>query len=184
MKKLFPILLIALGIVFAIAGGYTVKRGLDAKAEVRDALIAQHITTPQDASMPNVEVTDIATARSMADIIDHHSLEATKGKTYSEMGRYLAKDGTDTNDATNAVVGANGKPVDNPLRNVAFQAVNLRTSLYSSIMAFEIATLVQGIGLLLVALGIAVGGTGVAFAGLALPKFAAKVHVEPVAAVH
>ena len=51
-------------------------------------------------------------------------------------------------------------------------------------MAFEVSTLVIGIGVLLVVLGFAVGGMGVALAGLALPRFAAKFHVEPVAAAH
>jgi hypothetical protein len=41
-----------------------------------------------------------------------------------------------------------------------------------------------GIGALLIVLGFAVGGVGVALAGLALPKFAEKMHVEPVAAAH
>ena len=184
MKKVFPILMIIIGAVFVVAGGYTVKRGVDAKNEVKTELVAQRIVTPEDASIPNTPVADVATARSMADIIDHHALTAAKGKTYSEMGKYLAKDGTDTNDAANAVTGSDGKPVANPLRNTAFQASSLRTSLYSSVMAFEIATLVTGIGALLLALGFAVGGTGVAFAGLALPKFARRVHVEPVAAAH
>jgi hypothetical protein len=184
MKKVFPILMIIIGAVFVVAGGYTVKRGIDAKNEVKTELVAQRIVTPEDASIPNTPVEDVATARSMAAIIDHHALTAAKGKTYSEMGKYLAKDGTDTNDAANAVTGSDGKPVANPLRNTAFQASSLRTSLYSSVMAFEIATLVTGLGVLLFALGFAVGGTGVAFAGLALPKFARRVHVEPVAAAH
>ena len=83
-----------------------------------------------------------------------------------------------------ALIGSDGRPVVNNLRNTAFQAAALRTSLYSSVMAFEVSTLVIGIGALLVVLGFAVGGMGVALAGLALPRFAAKFHVEPVAAAH
>src|SRR4051812_33608483 len=86
MKKLFPIALMVLGLVFLGAGIYTVNRGLDAKDQVHDELVAQHITTTPDASMPNVPVNSVATARSMANIIDHHALEATGGRTYSEMG--------------------------------------------------------------------------------------------------
>lgn len=184
MKKLFPILLIGLGLVFTAGGGYAAVRGFDARAEVRDQLVAQNITTPEDASIPNARVDDVATARSMADIIDHHALESTGGLTYSEMGRFMTPDGdpAGTNDPEAAVVGADDKPVSNPLRNTAFQASALRTSLYSSVMAFEVSTLVIGIGALLVALGFAVGGVGVALAGLALPRFARRVHVEPVAA--
>jgi hypothetical protein len=68
----------------------------------------------------------------MAKIINHHALEASGGKTYSELGRYVAADGTDTNDANAALKGAHGKPVANPIRNTAFQASSLETSLWSS----------------------------------------------------
>jgi hypothetical protein len=182
MKKAFPIMLMVLGAVFLVAGVYTIYRGVDARDQVRQELVAQNITTPDDASIPNARVEDIATARSMAEIIDKHALDSTEGRTYAEMGRYLAVNGGDTNDAEEAVTGADGRPVANPMRNVAFQASTLRTSLFSSIMAFEVATLVTGLGLMISALGIAVGGTGVAFAGLVLPSVARRVHVDPVAA--
>ena len=182
MKKAFPIALMILGLVFVGAGVYTANRGLDAKSQVRGELIAQRVTTPEDASIPNARVDSAATAKSMADIIGHHADETTQGKTYSELGRYLAKDGTDTNEATAALTGADGKPVANPVRNVAFQASSLRTSLYTSVMAFNVAQLVVGLGVMMLALGVAVGGVGVALAGLAIPAFARKVHVYPAAA--
>jgi hypothetical protein len=75
-----------------------------------------------------------------------------------------------------------GKPVANPLRNTAFQASALRTSLYTSVMAFNVADLVVGLGFMILVLGLAVGGVGFALAGLAFPSLARKVHVEPVAA--
>ena len=184
MKKAFPIMLMVLGLVFAGAGAYTITRGIDARHQVHDELVAQNITTTPDASIPNVQVHDAATAESMATIIDHHEREATGGKTYSELGRYLAVGGGDTNDATKAVIGANGKPTPNPLRDTAFQASALRTSLYTSVMAFNLSDLVVGLGAMIVVLGLAVGGMGVALAGLAIPTFARKVHVEPVAAAH
>jgi hypothetical protein len=182
MKKAFPIALMILGLVFVGAGVYTANRGFDAKDQVKGELLAQRITTPADASIPNATVDSPATAKSMADIIGHHADEATKGKTYSELGRYLAKDGTDTNEATAALTGADGKPVANPVRNVAFQASSLRTSLYTSVMAFNVAQLVVGLGAMMLALGVAVGGVGVALAGLSIPAFARKVHVYPAAA--
>ena len=184
MKKLFPIALMVLGLVFLGAGVYTVNRGFDAKDQVRSELIAQNITTPADASIPNARVDDVATARSMANVIEHHALEATDGRTYSEMGRFLAADGGDTDDPTLAVTGADGKPVANPLRNTAFQASSLRTSLYTSVMAFEVGNLVIGLGLMVLVLGLAVGGMGVALAGLAIPTFSRRLHVEPVAVAH
>ncbi|HET7489933.1 MAG TPA: hypothetical protein VFJ85_18550 [Acidimicrobiales bacterium] len=180
MKKIFPIALIVLGALFAAGGVYAVARGLDAKDQVKTELIAQDITTPADARVPNVAVKDAATAKVMADIINKHALEASGGKTYSEMGRYLALDGTDTNDAAKAMKGADGKPLANPVRNTLFQASSLRTSLYTSIMAFNVSDLVVGLGLMILVLGIAVGGIGIALAALVIPALAKKAHVEPV----
>ena len=70
----------------------------------------------------------------MADIIDKHALEATGGKTYSEMDR------------------------EDPARATAFQASALRTSLYTSVMAFNVGDLVIGLGALIAVLGIALSG--------------------------
>jgi hypothetical protein len=182
MKKAFPIGLIIIGLVFLIGGAYTAYRGFDAKNQVHDELLAQDITTTPDASIPNVKVQDAATAQSMADIIQHHMLEATGGQTYAEMDRYLAADGGTTSDETAAMLDEGGNPVPNPLRNVAFQAVALRTSLYTSVMAFNISDLVIGLGLMIAVLGFVVAGVGVAFAGLVFPSLARKVHVEPVVA--
>ncbi|HYT81210.1 MAG TPA: hypothetical protein VEQ37_18545 [Actinomycetota bacterium] len=182
MKKGFPIALMIFGLVFLAAGVYTVSRGYDARKQVRSELLAQHITTTPDAAIPNVPVQDAKTAKAMADIIDHHAREATGGKTYAQMGRFLAKDGSDTSDESLAVKDSKGQPVPNPLRNVAFQSTALRTSLYTSVMAFNVADLVIGLGLMIAVLGFAVGGIGVALGGLAIPALARRFHVEPVAA--
>jgi hypothetical protein len=182
MKKAFPIALMVFGLIFLAGGGYTIYRGFDAKDQVRQELLAQNITTTPDAAIPNAVVDDPATAKAMADIIDVHAREATGGRTYSEMGRYLAVDGGDTDDEAEAVIGDNGQPVANPLRNVAFQASALRTSLYTSVMAFNVADLVLGLGVMMLALGVAVGGVGVALGALAIPTLARRVHVDPVVA--
>ena len=186
MKKIFPIALMLLGLVFVGAGIYTVNRGYDAKDQVREELLAQSITTPEDATIPNARVDGASTAKAMADIIDVHARESTSGLTYAEMGRFEAKNGdpAGTSDEAEAVIGDNGQPVANPLRNVAFQASALRTSLYTSVMAFNLTDLVVGLGFMIVVLGLAVGGVGVALGGLAIPALARRVHVDPVVASH
>ena len=189
MKKAFPILLMIAGVVFAIAGAYTINRGFDAKDKVKSELVAQDIRTTPDAQelvgvKPNLLVNSASRAESMAQSINAHSLEASGGLTYSELGRYLATSGdpAGTNDEKLAVTGADGKPVANPVRNTLFQASSLRTSLYTSAMAFNVADLVVGLGLMIVVLGFAIGGVGVALGGLTIPTLARKVHVDPVAA--
>jgi hypothetical protein len=184
MKKAFPIALMVFGLVFVAAGFYTVTRGFDAKDQVREELLAQNITTPEDASIPNARVDDARTAEAMADIIDVHARESSGGLTYSELGRFMTPDGdpAGTSNEDEALIGADGRPVANPVRNVAFQASALRTSLFTSTMAFNVADLVVGLGAMMLVLGVAIGGVGVALGGLAIPALARRVHVEAVAA--
>lgn len=181
MKKAFPISLMLIGLVFLAAGVYTVTRGFDARAQVRDELVAQSIVTPEDASIPNAQVKDADTAQAMADIIGVHANEATGGRSYAELGRFLTPDGGDTSDEAEALKDADGNPVANPVRNLAFTASALRTSLYTSVMAFNVADLVVGLGLAFAVFGFAIGGIGVALAGLAIPALARRFHVEPIA---
>jgi hypothetical protein len=151
------------GLIMVVGGGYAVFRGMDARDEVRSQLEVQNIVTPEDASIPNEQVRDVATARAMADIIGTHANEATGGLTYSEMGRFMTEDGdpAGTDDPEEAVTSDNGSPLPNPARNTAFQASALQTSLYTSVMAFEVSTLVTGLGLAFIGLGLATWLVGV-----------------------
>jgi hypothetical protein len=183
MKKAFSIILIAVGLVFLTGGIYAVARGLDAKAQVHDELAAQNIVTTEDASIPNEPVVNAATATSMADIIQKHALEATGGETYAEMGRFLAKDGGATSDEAEAMLDDEGNPVPNPLRNVAFQAAALRTSLYASVLAFNVADLVTGLGAAIAILGFVIAGVGVALSGLFTAVAGLQARSTPTVAV-
>lgn len=165
MRRAFPILLVALGVVFVGAGGYTVYRGFDARDQVRSELAAQRITTPDDATIPGATVDDAATAQSMADVIGVHTAESTGGRTYAEIGRFLADGGGDTNEEAEAARGPDGQPVRNPLRQMAFEASALRTSLYTSVMAFNVADLVLGLGLMIAVVGFVFTGLGMVFTG-------------------
>ena len=180
MKKAFPVILMVIGLAFLVGGTYTVVRGFDARNEVRAELLRQNIVTPEDASIPNAQVTDATTAKAMADIIDVHSREITGDRSYAELGRYMTPDGGDTSDEALALKNDQGEPVANPIRDVMFQASTLRTSLYTSVMAFNIADLVVGLGLAIAVLGFAVGGLGVVLASLAIPSVARRFHVQPV----
>ena len=101
---------------------------------------------------------------------------------FSRPTRFPTPDGGDTSDEGAALKDEAGNPVSNPLRAVAFQASALQTSLHTSHMAFNVADLVIGLGALIVVLGFAVFGIGVALGSLAIPSVARKLHVEPVAA--
>jgi hypothetical protein len=117
----------------------------------------------------------------MADIINEHALAATGGKTYAELGRFLAADGGDTSDEAAALKDDEGNPVPNPARNTAFQASALRTSLYTSVMAFNVADLVTGLGLAIAVLGLLSAGVGVALSGLFTAVAGLQARTETVA---
>jgi len=171
MKKAFAVALVVLGIAFVGGGTYAVDRGIDAKNQVRAELRRQHITTPADAAIANAPVRSAATAEAMAAIIDKHAREATGGLSYGEMGRFLTKDRdpVGTSVEADAVRGADGQPVRNPLRSVAFEASAVRTGLYTSVMAFNVSDLVVGLGLMTLVLGLALAGVGITIGGLTVP---------------
>ena len=120
---------LVIGLVFVGAGAYMVIEGRNAKDEVRNAIVAENIITTEDASIPNVQVNSAATARAQADIIEEHYLDITGGLTYSELDR------------------------DDPLRETAFTAANLRTSLNLAVMGFEVSNLVIGLGAFMIVIG-------------------------------
>ncbi len=131
---------VVLGIAFVAGGIYMVSEGNSAKSELRDAIVAENIITPEDASIPNVLVNSAATAKAQADVIEMHYLNITDGKTYSELDR------------------------EDPLRSTALTAANLRTSLNLVVMGFKVSDLVIGMG----AFMILIGGTFVVFVGPAV----------------
>src|SRR4028119_252107 len=129
--RLFPKLVIVVGIAFALAGVVAAGAGIYIRTFVGQQLAAQQITTPEDASIPNAPVIGIATALSMADIIQHHAADSSGGLSYAQMGRCAIASGAPagTNTAAEAVQDAAGKPVANQARNTQLTAAGLVTSL-------------------------------------------------------
>jgi hypothetical protein len=182
--RLFPKMVIVVGIAFAVAGLVAAGAGIYIRSFVTQELAAQHITTPEDASMPNVPVTDMASALSMADIIQHHAAESGKGLTYAQMGRFAVESGdpAGTNKAEEALKDAAGKPVANQARNTQLTAAGLVTSLSLSAMAIGAAYGAIALGLAFTALGLVVAGLGYALLGLITPEMAKRFGLQPVAA--
>ena len=180
--RLFPKLVIAVGIAFALAGLVAAGAGIYINRFVTDKLVAQNITTPEDASIPNTPVTSMATALSMADIIQHHAAESGKGLTYAQMGRFAVASGdpAGTNNADQALKDDAGKPVANQARNTQLTAAGLVTSLSLSAMAIGASYGAIALGLGFVVLGIIIAGLGYALLGLITPEVAEKFGVAPV----
>jgi hypothetical protein len=95
-------------------------------------------------------------AKCFASYMRIHALEATGGKTYSQMGRFLTKDGKDTNDAAAAAKDPKtGQPVENGARNLWVTETALSTALNMAFFAEQVSNfgIVVAIALLLSGLG-------------------------------
>src|SRR4051794_22150634 len=182
--KLFPRMVMAVGIAFALAGVVAAGAGLYVRNFVTQQLAAQQITTTEDATIPNTPVMGMATALSMANIIQHHAAEAGKGLTYAQMGRFAVQSGdpAGTNDAKAAVKDASGAPVANQARNTQLTAAGLVTSLSLSAMAVGASYGAMLLGVGFAVLGIIIAGLGYALLGLITPAVAQRFNLQPVVA--
>jgi putative Mn2+ efflux pump MntP len=158
------------GAVLIVFGVVAIVMGVNGRSEVRDALAAQKITATPDAAeitdgalQPGEEIKTGAQAKEFATIMEFHALESTEGQRYAEMGRFLTESGEQTSDEAQAAVGADGRPVENGLRNLWVTETALATALNMSYMAEQLALfgIVVGIALLLTGVGflvLAIGG--------------------------
>lgn len=121
---------IAFGFVLVGSGLYMVREARAAQDDVRDSLAAERIITAEDAEIPLEPVNNASEAKAQADVIQKHVLETTEGKTYAEL------------------------PRDDPRRATYLQAVTLRTALMESYLAFKVADLVLGVGIIVALLGL------------------------------
>lgn len=182
--KLFPKLVIVVGIIFAIAGLFTAGSGVYINDFVTDQLAAQNIVTPEDASIPNTPVNNLPTALSMANVIQKHAASSANGLTYAQMGRFAVESGdpAGTNNADEALKDTNGNPVPNQARNTQLTAAGLVTSLSLSAMAIGISYAAILLGIAFTLLGIVIAGLGYALLGLITPEVARRFGLQPVAA--
>jgi hypothetical protein len=194
MRKVFEIGGIVAAAVLIAFGVAAIIMGVSGRTTVRDSLKLEQISgssdmTPalikkaaQEAGLPaNTEFPTLAVAgkpintgeraRAFAGYMRVHTLEASGGLTYAQMGRYTAKPGapanvTDghggTSDEKYAVLGENKRPVDNGLRNLWVTETALTTALNTSYMAEQLSLfgIVVGIALLLSGFGFAILAVG------------------------
>lgn len=182
--NIFPKLVVAIGVILALAGLFTVGSGIYIRSFIGEQLANQNITTPEDASIPNAQVKDIPTALSMANIIQHHAAGFAGGLTYAEMGRFAVESGdpAGTSNPDEALKDANGNPVANAARNTQLTAAGLVTSLSLSAMALGVSYGAILLGLAFTLLGFVVAGIGYALFGLINPAVAEKYGLRPITA--
>jgi hypothetical protein len=124
--RLISALVMAAGVLFTVAGAGTWLM-------VSNALADERITVAEDAArFGGEQVNGPLTAYYQADIIEHHALEGSGGKTYAELDR------------------------EDPARATVMNASFLRASLFTSVVSFGVAAMAMGLGIVLVLLGFAV----------------------------
>ena len=113
-----------------IVGALMVIGGIITWFAVQTQLGDEKITVSSDASMfAGDDVNGPFTAYVEANTIEKHTLDATGGKTYAELGR------------------------DDPKRQTAMTGSFLRASLFTSVVAFGLAFTAFWVGLVLIAIG-------------------------------
>src|SRR6478672_8482188 len=156
MRKLLQYGGIAASIVLIAFGIGAMYTGFNGRSQVRSDLAAEQIVGTDDSTIPGQLVDTGSEAQAFAAIIRHHTLEATGGQTYSQMGQYLDAAGKPTSDkATAAVDPQTKKPVANPARQIWVTETALTTALNTAYFAESVATfaIVMGVALLLSGIG-------------------------------
>ena len=126
MRKVASLTAIVVGIVMAVAGVVT-------WIVISTTLSDQDITVADDANCAAGDsVNGPISAYCQADIIDHHTLEITGGKTYAELDR------------------------EDPLRETAMQSAFLQASLFTSVVAFGVAAMAVVVGIVMTLIGFAI----------------------------
>jgi hypothetical protein len=155
-RKLFEYGGIAASIVLILFGIGAIGLGAWGYNQVQDKLAAENIVGTPDSSIPGQKVDTGDEALAFATVMRKHALEATGGRTYAEMGRYIDANGKETNDeAAAAKDPKTGQPVANGARNLWVTETALATALNVAYLSERVAVfgIVMGVALLLTGIG-------------------------------
>jgi F0F1-type ATP synthase membrane subunit c/vacuolar-type H+-ATPase subunit K len=177
-SKFFKYAGLAASMLLIAFGIGAIATGIASRGTVHDNLAQEHITgtddmTPsgiaaavkgtklQSIALPTCSVAgkavqDGASAKCFADYMRIHALEATGGRTYSQMGQFLTASGDETSDKTQAATDPKtGQPTPNAARNVWVTETALSTALKTSYFAESVGlfALIMGVALLLTGVG-------------------------------
>lgn len=138
------------GIVSIIAGLLMIVAGAITWGVVTSQLKAENITVPGDSQFlggayAGEQVGGPLSAYAQADIINVHALEGSGGETYATLGK-LANEAREAGDEAKAEEYQAQRAT---MMNASF----LRSSLFSSVIAYGVSALVMGLGLILGLIG-------------------------------
>ena len=98
MNRLYSYAGIFASIVLIAFGAGSLYMGFDGRDQVRDDLAREQIVGTEDSTIPGQKVDTGSEAQAFAAVIRKHTLEATGGQTYAQMGRFLDENGKPTSD--------------------------------------------------------------------------------------
>ena len=131
-----------IGTLLIVAGALLLVGGAATWVTVRNQLVAEQITIPDDAMAFQGNLVDgPLDAFVQADIINHHALDGSGGLTYAQLDR------------------------EDPARATLMNASFLRASLFTSVVSFGVAAMAMGLGVLVIILGYALLMVSRALAG-------------------
>lgn len=134
------------GVLSIIFGLIAIIGGVSTWALVTTQLAAEKITVPADSPLvPGARVQDPISAYAQAEIINHHALTATEGKTYAELGALITKAKNDGDQASVDKYTAQ--------RTTIMNGSFLRASLFTSVLSYGVSLLVIGLGVMFLLLG-------------------------------
>jgi hypothetical protein len=160
MRRLFVTGGIVASLVLIGFGTASILMGINGRSEVRDSIAREQIVgTPDMKSVANEKINTGEEAKAFAAGMRKHTLAATGGKTYAEMGRFLTADGKETNDESKAATDPKtGEPMANGARDIWVTSTALSTALNTSYFAEQVSlfSILMGAALLLTGIGFAV----------------------------
>lgn len=125
-------LVLTFGIITAIAGVIMLVAGAFTWINVSNHLSDEQITVSADAAnFAGSQVNGPLQAYAEAEVIEKHAMEATGGKTYAQLAK------------------------EDPLRQTAMTASFLRASLFTSVVAYGVALMAVGLGIVNILIGFA-----------------------------
>jgi hypothetical protein len=155
MNKLFQYAGIAASVALIAFGIGAVVIGFNGRDRVSTELAREQIVGTPDSTIPNQLVNSGSEAQAFVKVMRKHTLEATGGKTYAQMPRFVDAAGKGTNDEKAAAKDPkSGGPAANPARNIWVTETALTTALNTAYFAESMATFVIAMGLALLLTGI------------------------------
>jgi hypothetical protein len=156
MSRLFRYGGIAASIVLIAFGIGAVVIGVNGRDQVRSDLAREQIVGTPDSTIPGQKVDTGSEAQAFANVMRKHTLEATGGQTYAQMGQFLDQAGKPTSDEKAAAIDPKThKPLTNPARQIWVTETALTTALNTAYFAENVAlfAIVMGIALMLTGIG-------------------------------